>query len=467
MDDEQEIKNLRVLLEQVVLDLIDYLSNSEEKTWSYPYLKEKVTYQPAAGNSSKTISVRRPNRLKAEQELKLILDDIPSFADLDKFCKDLIKKYGSYRAIQGSPNAIELIAAYTRQASTKTLKSDKARTLSEKHIASLRDKTKRFRVLTQINGIYVTQPFNIGQNIKLSPIRLRDISKYGIDDRTASRIRGAEWMQEGALLCTVDFRYENTDKEYELAYRKCEELTTSCINALRLSNPKAKIRYVPIRSFHTDNYAVNFESIGGRAIPYQLHPFFSNKATCYKNNEIDLSRKLLSHIEAHNQTKPNNKDEISYALTKFHSTLARTDEVDEIVDIAIGLESLLAGGATSDITYQIKLRGAAILDDTFGSANDRITLLADIYSVRSNIVHGSFSKKAKNLKYLGSKHETLDSKVGELLPYARKAFSSVIIWFLLNKESKKIRRKKSSHISLVAYLDSQLASCEGIERDGF
>lgn len=91
-----------------------------------------------------------------------------------------------------------------------------------------------------------------------------------------------------------------------------------------------------------------------------------------------------------------NEKKLRFALMRFNRCCLR-DEIDDMtIDACIGLESLLAGGTHSEITYTISNRIPFVLskisDSRYLSINGRKTM-KKIYDLRSRIAHGSEVKE--------------------------------------------------------------------------
>lgn len=70
---------------------------------------------------------------------------------------------------------------------------------------------------------------------------------------------------------------------------------------------------------------------------------------------------------------------------------------DAILDYAIGLESLLTGGAKNELSYRFALRGATILSWDGGNKKIFFGDLKELYDIRSSIVHGVQVKRDKQI----------------------------------------------------------------------
>ena len=100
---------------------------------------------------------------------------------------------------------------------------------------------------------------------------------------------------------------------------------------------------------------------------------------------------------------------------RVRDAASRQEQEDVLVDHVIGLESLLASDSDRlETTFRFRLRGAALLPDSFGDARERIKLMTDLYNLRSRVVHGDDAKQA----------------VSEMLPIAENVLRTIFLWYI-------------------------------------
>jgi hypothetical protein len=88
--------------------------------------------------------------------------------------------------------------------------------------------------------------------------------------------------------------------------------------------------------------------------------------------------------------------QVSLAARRLQLASLRDDELDEIVDLCVGIEALLGGTTAGDTTYKLGLRGAAVLIRAkFEDAEKVAQLIKKVYAYRSNIVHGQVKYEKK------------------------------------------------------------------------
>jgi hypothetical protein len=105
---------------------------------------------------------------------------------------------------------------------------------------------------------------------------------------------------------------------------------------------------------------------------------------------------------------PENK--LTVASKRLNSAYLRRDEADAILDVTIGLETLLADDSNSEIGYRMALRmGALAAMEPFGGYDpqDVFRLCKKIYDYRSAVVHGSRGSDKKRLVKLPTQSEAV------------------------------------------------------------
>ncbi|WP_325748955.1 hypothetical protein [Streptomyces sp.] len=107
--------------------------------------------------------------------------------------------------------------------------------------------------------------------------------------------------------------------------------------------------------------------------------------------------------------------QVSLAASRLQLATLRDDELDEIVDLCVGIEALLGGTKAGDTTYKIGIRGAAILArEGFEDSAKTAGLIKKVYAYRSLIVHGQVKYEKKRIIKLGGE-EFLATDIADYL----------------------------------------------------
>ncbi|MFE5092769.1 hypothetical protein ACFRCI_21035 [Streptomyces sp. NPDC056638] len=107
--------------------------------------------------------------------------------------------------------------------------------------------------------------------------------------------------------------------------------------------------------------------------------------------------------------------QVSLAARRLQLASLREDELDEIVDLCVGIEALLGGTTAGDTTYKLGIRGAAVLARADYQKSEKVAqLIKKVYAYRSNIVHGQVKYEKKRIVPLDGKN-FLATDIAELL----------------------------------------------------
>ena len=138
--------------------------------------------------------------------------------------------------------------------------------------------------------------------------------------------------------------------------------------------------------------------------------------------ELDDSdiEKVISHYALAKRVLADSRySHLDLPFRRLRLAASRREPQDVLVDYVIGLERLLASDGPVEATFRFRLRGAALLPDSFGDPRKRIKLMSDIYGLRSEIVHGE--AKAK--------------EVSDMVPQVEEVFRAIFLWYFNHAES--------------------------------
>lgn len=137
--------------------------------------------------------------------------------------------------------------------------------------------------------------------------------------------------------------------------------------------------------------------------------------------ELEESSKVIELYQIIVNKMPKN---IQIAIDRFNRSYERYESVDTLLDIIIGLESLLK--VSSEITYRISNRIAFLIGKDETEREEIFSFIKDAYSIRSRIVHGDYDsiedtpvwkkRNEKNPKeFLIKLNETLRNSIKTIL----------------------------------------------------
>lgn len=116
---------------------------------------------------------------------------------------------------------------------------------------------------------------------------------------------------------------------------------------------------------------------------------------------------------------------LQMAARRFSASLLGSDEEDAVVDLCTCLEIVLTDDTKTEILHKLRLRAAALVAQFWPGVNARVVFdaVAVVYGLRSFLLHGSKSKKPKDLhtmKWGSGEQRTVD--------IARWIAQTVLLW---------------------------------------
>ncbi len=180
------------------------------------------------------------------------------------------------------------------------------------------------------------------------------------------------------------------------------EQINAFFNTLRINNiltGYAQIIASPIN--WTEEYTADLLDLKGLAIrmyPVAFNNYYWNNDDFPTVDEVRLNEiQLIFKDLVGNEYK-----QINLACSRLENSFYRKDEGDKIIDIVIGLESLLSDNKSGDITYKLSLRAAYLLQfSSLGDSKlDIFNNMKAIYAYRSAIVHGQNQNKLAKKRYI-------------------------------------------------------------------
>lgn len=180
------------------------------------------------------------------------------------------------------------------------------------------------------------------------------------------------------------------------------EQINAFFNTLRINNiltGYAQIISSPIN--WTEGYTADLLDLKGlsvRMYPVEFNDYYWNKGDFPTVDEVRLKEMQLMFKELVGKEYK----KINLACSRLENSLYRKNEGDKIIDIVIGLESLLSDNEKGEITYKLSLRAAYLLQ--FSSLRDSkldiFNNMKAIYSYRSAVVHGQNQHKLARKRYI-------------------------------------------------------------------
>lgn len=348
---------------------------------------------------------------------KIDLGDIKGYKEL----RELLLNCHEYKEIFGPPNGTKSgldIMDRTIKSHILDLISKTIHTYGEENIL---DKSQFYRIFQPLENrvmnselwmdVYVPilfTKFDIEEYIisdAISIVKMDDV----LQKSRAEIVSYSESIPDSVLMSAThalklkNYSFEN--KNSWLCYSMFDnlnnyplDLINSFFNALRINN-NILVGYAQIILFPlnwVDEYKADLlclKGIATRAYPIDFNNYYWNISNFPVINEDDLNTiKNLLRVILKEESK-----KINLACSRLESSYYRNNEGDKIIDIVIGLESLLSDSEKGDITYKLSLRAAYLLQQ---SSLEELKLsiyknMKAIYSYRSAIVHGQSNLEKK------------------------------------------------------------------------
>lgn len=115
------------------------------------------------------------------------------------------------------------------------------------------------------------------------------------------------------------------------------------------------------------------------------------------------------------------------AARRLNAAVLRTNDEDSILDVTMGLETLLTSDTRAEVTYKLAMRATALsMVEKFEelTSKDVFEYCKKVYDYRSEVIHGSKKAKKKRIIKLGKEKEISTVRLGvNILRCAIKALS--------------------------------------------
>lgn len=264
--------------------------------------------------------------------------------------------------------------------------------IAEKYVTEVQNDEFVYATVFQVSQFSAVEPFKLDDQISFRPVSDADIEHFGYEPLPvwrSPRLSKRDWI------CTVSQTFRVDDFT---APHRSRDNWDRLIGALGLSK-EGDAWFSLLCEGPTSPFLMGFH----HGTEQRIHSSPCGPSVKLEPEDIDRYRDMLKSIDAICDQESKN---LSFAFRRFRAAAGREVLEDKITDLAIGLESLLTPGSSAGkISFNFRMRGAALLPDRFGSSSDRIKLMKKLYRIRSGIVHGNSSD---NSDYLRVTHTSTD-----------------------------------------------------------
>lgn len=237
---------------------------------------------------------------------------------------------------------------------------------------------EQIELVYYVEGLRADVPFSLMDgDISFSPVSEADLRKYAERNEITIALKDFDLSLTG-WTCRILLQ---GDKPGFNDLNKATDILDQILNAFSLvSDGNARFRLlskdVANPFLHMGRVSGGEPVNSGRGGPIYL--------TTSDVQKLDNMLRRLALISTDERLRL-----LRYPLRRMRSAANRRSIADAFLDTVVALEGLLAHDTPAlESTYRFRLRGAALSSDEFGSPQERLKTLGDMYSMRSRIVHG-------------------------------------------------------------------------------
>ena len=307
------------------------------------------------------------------------LDAAEPISALNSLCESFSSMYGvAMEKYWKKSYGTIMLSRYFKKVRRFTHESSMVIEVVDEFRSDLTASREQIELVYYVEGLRADEPFTLmAGNISFSPVSEEDLRKY------AERIEitfafNNFYLSLAGWTCRILLQGEKSGFN---DLNKATDVLDHVLNALSLvSDGSARFRLlskdVANPFLHMGRVSGGEPVNSGRGGPIYL--------TTSDVRRFDDMLGRLSLISDDERLRL-----LKHPLRRMRTAANRRSTADAFLDTIVALEGLLAHDTPAlESTYRFRLRGAALLSDEFGSPQERLKILGDMYSMRSRIVHG-------------------------------------------------------------------------------
>ena len=410
MDDE--IQEVAKALESAVTFVLQY---AKEQGYgpSFPEDHFSVVYwrpQESNQNSSSLVTEHhtRESFLKFYFRFHDLLEGSEPLQSLNTLSQAFVTKHGvAMDKYWESTYGTNMLFRYFKKARSFTEDYDTIQMVVDEFKSDITSTREQIRLVYYVENLIAPEPFSLCNGMILfRPVTDTDLDEYAQlkEDMIISPRR--HFLNERGWICegTLEGRKNSYDD-----FNNAENLVDDVLNALYLVKD-GNARFLLLAKEITNTFLRVGRISGGDTL--NVGRGGAIELTKSDITEIDEIMSRLVEVSKKKQLKL-----LRLPIRRIRAAASRRNPADAFLDIVMALETLLANDTpTLEVTHRFRMRGAAILNDEFGSPRDRLGLLNEIYSTRSRIVHGEY--------------ESDPGELASLLDKANLVLKAIVRWYL-------------------------------------
>lgn len=272
-----------------------------------------------------------------------------------------------------------IISEYIREAGGLKVRKTVVKKVSKDFVSDISSNTYSSAFVFLVQNFKAPRPFQLNLNIKFRPISEDDYKQFSTIEPGRIPSHKEPWFGSDDWICTIE---SSGDKSSTAAINSHRDILDLITGALALTSTgranfffllgRYKSRFFNVMSAHGGDY-VHSSGIGGAIV-------LDEKGIRNFRTSFNLVESIF--------TNPKYKS-LRLPFRRLRLSSTRANDNDKFVDYVIGLERLLSSDSPNlEVTFRFRLRGAALLPESFGSEQDRLSLMSKLYRIRSDIVHG-------------------------------------------------------------------------------
>ena len=409
MDDE--IQEVAKALESAVTFVLQYAKEQGYGT-SFPEDHFSVAYwrpQESNQNSSSLVTEHRTRESFPKFYFRFhdLLEGSEPLQSLNTLSQAFVTKHGvAMDKYWKSTYGTNMLFRYFKKARSFTEDYQIIQMVVDEFKSDITSTREQIRLVYYVENLIAPEPFSLCNGmISFRPVTDTDLDEYAPPKEDMISPHG-HFLDERGWICegTLEGRKKSFDD-----FNNAENLIDDVLNALYLVKD-GNARFLLLAKEITNTFLRVGRMFGGDTLNVGRGGAIELTETDIK--EIDEIMSKLVKVSKKKRLKL-----LRLPLRKIRAAASRRTPADAFLDIVMALETLLANDTPAlEVTHRFRLRGAAILNDEFGSARDRMALLNGIYSTRSEIVHGEYESDPREL--------------APLLDKANRVLKAIVRWYL-------------------------------------
>jgi hypothetical protein len=365
-----------------------------------------------SGSQSREESRTEPSAASMFFNIRDNLELIPDVKSYIQMAEQFVHKYPTV-ATSGTDLVVAPLIDYYNTTGTLTLDEDVLYEICHRFTEVADNPDMTVGTVYLVEKFSAPSEFSLDERIVFRPLSVDDVDKFGRMYAFTGPYGRPPRLDMRHWICEI--RHTGPKNTYE-AINRSQYFPDQIAAALALATGGGS-RFHLIRNSVVTPYLSMGIVVGGT--PFSSGP--QGEPVALTEDGIQQFQFYYRKVRRILESNHRKYRHLQLPIRRLRAASQRTVSEDQFVDYIIGLERLLASDTPAlEVTFRFRMRGAALLPDEFGNAEARLKLMGDLYTLRSEIVHGN--KKA-----------TAD-EIQRHLPIAERVLKSILRWFMKASE---------------------------------